>query len=85
MVEQGNGLAVRRGKWKFIPASNGPRKNRNTNTELGNDPVPQLYDLDADPGETRNVAESIPRSWISFGRNSTAGEIPARGQAGLRT
>ena len=34
--------------------------NRNTNTELGNDPAPQLYDLEADPGETRNVAKEHP-------------------------
>jgi hypothetical protein len=47
---------VRSGKWKYIPASSGPRMNAATNSELGNDPVPQLYDLDADPGETHNVA-----------------------------
>lgn len=57
LVEQGGGgLAVRQGKWKFIPASNGPARNNATATELGNAPAPQLYDLDADPGETRNVA-----------------------------
>jgi arylsulfatase A-like enzyme len=58
LIEHGGGLAVRRGKWKFIPGSNGPKKNVPTNTELGNDPAPQLYDLDADPGETRNLAEA---------------------------
>ncbi|HEU5116450.1 MAG TPA: arylsulfatase, partial [Isosphaeraceae bacterium] len=57
LVEQGNGLAVRRGKWKFIPASKGSKMNKSTNTELGNDRVPQLYDLETDPGETRNVAK----------------------------
>ena len=60
LVEQGNGLAVRRGKWKFIPASGGPRQNAPTNTELGNDPKPQLYDLDVDPGEAQNVAADHP-------------------------
>jgi arylsulfatase A-like enzyme len=59
-IEHAGGLAVRKGKWKFIPASNGPKKSANTNTELGNDKVPQLYDLDADPGETRNVAQEHP-------------------------
>jgi hypothetical protein len=34
--------------------------NVNTNTELGNDAVPQLYDLAVDPGETRNVADTYP-------------------------
>lgn len=60
LVEQGNGLAIRRGRWKFIPASDGPKKNGPTNTELGNDPSPQLYDLEADPGETKNVAPDHP-------------------------
>ena len=60
LIEHAGGLAVRRGKWKFIPASNGPKMNGPTNTELGNDPAPQLYDLDADPGETRNVAGEHP-------------------------
>ena len=56
VIEQGNGRAVRWGKWKFIPSSPGPRMSRPTNTELGNDPAAQLYDLETDPGETRNLA-----------------------------
>jgi len=60
LIEHGAGLAVRLGKWKFIPASNGARKNVPTNTELGNDPAPQLYDVEVDPGETHNVAGDHP-------------------------
>jgi arylsulfatase A-like enzyme len=60
LIEHAGGLAVRRGKWKYIPASNGPKKSGPTNVELGNDPRPQLYDLDADPGETRNLADHDP-------------------------
>jgi arylsulfatase A-like enzyme len=60
LIEQAVGLAVRRGKWKFIPASNGARMSVPTNTELGNAPSPQLYDLEADPGEGRNVAADHP-------------------------
>ncbi len=60
LIEHAGGLAVRRGKWKFIPASNGPRRNLSTDIELGNDPAPQLYDLDADPGEARNLADAHP-------------------------
>ena len=60
LIEHAGGLAVRRGHWKLIPASTGPKKNVPTNSELGNDTVVQLYDLDADPGETNNVAEQHP-------------------------
>ncbi|HWE37392.1 MAG TPA: arylsulfatase [Isosphaeraceae bacterium] len=60
LIEHASGLAVRRGNWKFIPASNGPKKNILTNSELGNDPAPRLYDLDADPGEARDVAGGRP-------------------------
>ena len=31
-----------------------------TNTELGNSPTPQLYDLKQDVGETKNVAGANP-------------------------
>ena len=60
LVEQAAGQALRAGQWKFIEASKRPRMNVNTNTELGNDAVPQLYDLAVDPGETRNVADAYP-------------------------
>ena len=60
LVEQAGGEALRVGQWKFIEASKRPRMNANTNTELGNDAVPQLYDLATDPGETRNLAETHP-------------------------
>ena len=60
LIEHAGGLAVRRGKWKFIPSSYGPKKSGPTNVELGNDPLPQLYDLEGDRGETRNVADTYP-------------------------
>lgn len=60
LVEQGSGLALRQGRWKYIDPSNRPRLNEQTRTELGNDTVPQLYDLAADPGETTNVAARYP-------------------------
>jgi hypothetical protein len=34
--------------------------NKNTNTELGNDSQPQLYDLVVDLGEKQNVAGEHP-------------------------
>ena len=56
LVEQAGGLALRQGTWKYIEPNNRAKRNEATNTELGNDSVPQLYDLAADPGETRNIA-----------------------------
>ena len=60
LVLQGSGLALRSGRWKYIEPSNRPKMNAQTNTELGNDTEPQLYDLASDPGETRNVAAQFP-------------------------
>lgn len=37
-----------------------PKVNANTDTELGDDPAPQLFDLGADPGERTNVAAQHP-------------------------
>lgn len=60
VVEHAGRLALREGRWKYIEPSNGPRRSEPTNTELANDPSPQLYDLDADIGETRNLAAQHP-------------------------
>lgn len=60
LVEQASRLALRDGKWKFIPPGPGPAKNADVNIELGNSPKPQLYDLAADIGETRNLASAQP-------------------------
>jgi arylsulfatase A-like enzyme len=60
LVEHAGSLAVIEGNWKFIAPGPGPRMNRDTNTELGNDRAPQLYDLAADPGEKTNLAAQHP-------------------------
>jgi arylsulfatase A-like enzyme len=62
LVEQGGGvaLALRQGDWKYIAPGQGPRVQVNTNTETGNDPGPQLYDLARDPGERTNLAAIHP-------------------------
>jgi arylsulfatase A-like enzyme len=56
LVEHAGTLALVRGDWKYIQPSKGQKISKNTNTELGNDPAPQLYNLKADPGELHNVA-----------------------------
>jgi arylsulfatase A-like enzyme len=58
--QSGNRVALRQGAWKYIAPSQGQRINQNTNTELGNDPEPQLYDLGRDPGERTNLASAQP-------------------------
>jgi arylsulfatase A-like enzyme len=58
LVEEAGSLSLRQGNWKYIEPNNKRKINPETNTELGNDSVPQLYDLSTDPGETRNVASS---------------------------
>jgi len=60
IVEHAGTLSLIQGQWKYIEPSNGQKVNKNTNTELGNDPAPQLYDLAADIGEKNNVAASHP-------------------------
>lgn len=54
-------LAIRRGKWKYIEPNKGPLENERTGTELANRKHEQLYDLQADPGERKNVAKAHPQ------------------------
>jgi len=56
-----NTLSIVQGQWKYITPSQRAKMNVNTNTELGNDSNPQLYDLKKDPGERNNVASRYPK------------------------
>ena len=61
MFKQGlRTLSVTKGYWKYIEPSDGPAMNKLTNTELGNNPLAQLYHLGKDIGERNNVAEQHP-------------------------
>ncbi len=60
LIEHAGGLSLRKGNWKLIESGKGPKVNPNTRTEMGTDPQAQLYDLAADPGETRNIATQHP-------------------------
>jgi arylsulfatase A-like enzyme len=55
LVEHAGSLALRKGKWKLIEPGKGARFLKNTSTETGNAPMPQLYAAD-DMGERNNVA-----------------------------
>ncbi len=60
LVEQARALSLRQWQWKYIEPNDGPKINRNTDTELGNHPEPQLYHLAVDIGERRNLAAEHP-------------------------
>jgi len=60
VVEHASVLSIVQDGWKLISPSNGPKIQTTTNTELGNDPQPQLYNLLEDPGERNNVAAQEP-------------------------
>ena len=55
-IKHSGGLALRLGEWKYIPRRPGLRRAQLTETETGNDPDVQLYNLASDPGETKNLA-----------------------------
>lgn len=61
MIEQAGAISLRDGRWKYIEPSRGARMNVQTNTELGNDPKAQLYDLSQDLGEKVNMADREPQ------------------------
>ncbi len=60
VIEKAGSIAIYDGEWKYIAPSKGYAYNRLTNTELGNSPEPQLYNLTRDLGEQHNVAAEYP-------------------------
>lgn len=60
LVEHARVLSLRQGSWKLISPSKGPARAAYTNTELGNAPDAQLYNLADDPGETKDLAATHP-------------------------
>jgi arylsulfatase A len=61
MVKQGmQTLSITQGEWKYIEPGKGPANSGLTNIETGNNPLPQLYNLKADPGERNNLATQYP-------------------------
>jgi arylsulfatase A-like enzyme len=53
-------LSVLRGEWKYIEPGPGQKIDSGTRIELGNDLLPQLYNLKTDIGEKNNVADNNP-------------------------
>ena len=60
LVEHAGTLSIIKGDWKYIEPSKGAKRNAGTNTELGNDPQPQLYNLKDDLGEKKDLAAERP-------------------------
>lgn len=60
LIEQAGAIAVLQGQWKYIEPNKGQKFNVLTNTETGNDPQEQLYDLAKDIGEKNNLASQYP-------------------------
>jgi len=56
-----NNLSIEDGTWKYIAPGKGAAYNAQTNTELGNLAVDQLYNLSLDKGEKVNVATQNPK------------------------
>jgi arylsulfatase A-like enzyme len=59
LVEHAAVLSLRQGPWKMISPGKGPKVQVNTNTETGQSPVPTLFNLDKDLGETKSLADEL--------------------------
>jgi len=60
LIEQSNQLAIIKDNWKYIRPSNGKPYYPLTNTDSGNLPSAQLYNLSNDIGEKNNLASQHP-------------------------
>jgi arylsulfatase A-like enzyme len=60
VVESARALSIIKGDWKYIEPSKGARYNSWVDIELGNDTIPQLYNLKDDISEQKNVADIHP-------------------------
>lgn len=54
-------LSIRDNEWKYIEPNDGEAIEENTQTETGNSPVPQFYNVKKDPGEKENLAAKNPQ------------------------
>jgi arylsulfatase A len=66
LIQQDNGQAgnygFREGRWKLVRHDSRSAHNTVVERTLGREPVPQfqLFDLETDPGETRDVSAAHP-------------------------
>ncbi len=60
LVEYAGAFSIIKGDWKYILPNKKPSFQAHTNTETGNSPQPQLYNLKEDIGEKNNLATKYP-------------------------
>lgn len=60
VLEATSRTAFRKGNWAMIPPYKGPAIIKTVNIEIGNSEEYQLYDLEKDPGQKENLAQSNP-------------------------
>jgi arylsulfatase A-like enzyme len=60
LVEHANGLALRKGTWKLIPAGAAGVQSGDLQKKAGRARQAELYDLSKDLGETTNLAAQHP-------------------------
>lgn len=62
MIEESFTLSLRQGNWKYIQSYSGPIPAwlKNKDIESGLQAEPQLYNLETDPGESKNLAPDDP-------------------------
>jgi arylsulfatase A-like enzyme len=86
LVEHAGALSLRQGNWKYIQPAQGPARSKNTAIETGADPAGQLYELAADPGETRNLVNSdAARAQAMAARlKQVLGDLPKNSKRGSK-
>ena len=96
-ARRSNSAFTPRGPWKLIEKSKGAKRNTATNTELGNDGNFQLYNLDTDLSESKNISTEYPDKGARTNRNSgidsvsatititTPGKLRARSRTGFQS
>jgi arylsulfatase A-like enzyme len=61
VIQHAGTWAINNGVWKYIEPSSNNKMNKDTNTETGNNPEPQLYNLKKDPHEKQNLSNQYPK------------------------
>jgi arylsulfatase A-like enzyme len=78
-IEHAGVLSLRQGPWKFIEPGKGPKNLVNTNTESGQSPAGQFFNLAEDLGETRNLAAEQPDKARELA--NLLAKLPAQGRS----